>query len=199
MTIGKIIVKMRKERKISQEKLAELLGITRQTLSNYENDITSPDLNQTKKICQIFDISLDEMIGNNNTLSSKISSTERLVKKQNKNTRIILITLYIIIMTFLISYIIYAFTKRDFTKEYQVEFTCVSKEKEHVTLTIEGGYGDGSNPSNVTRDFVIIAKTCDGANCVDDDYIYAGKSFSEAMDSLMKAKKVLINQDYKCY
>ncbi len=45
MTIGKMIVKLRREKRISQEKLAELLGISRQTLSNYENDITSPDLN----------------------------------------------------------------------------------------------------------------------------------------------------------
>ena len=84
MTIVKIILELRRKKKISQEKLAELLGISRQTLSNYENDITSPDLNQAKKICQIFDISLDELIGNNNTLSSKISRTERLEKSKIK-------------------------------------------------------------------------------------------------------------------
>ena len=99
MTIGKMIVKLRREKRISQEKLAELLGISRQTLSNYENDITSPDLMQAKKVTEVFDISLDELIGNN-TLSSKISSTERLIKKQNKDTKIILITLYAIIMLF---------------------------------------------------------------------------------------------------
>ena len=77
MTIGSKIENLRKKKKISQERLAELLGISRQTLSNYENDITSPDLNQAKKICEIFDSSLDELIGNDNTVSGKIGSTER--------------------------------------------------------------------------------------------------------------------------
>ena len=75
MSIGNKIEDLRKKKKMSQEKLADLLGISRQTLSNYENDITSPDLNQSKKICEIFDVSLDELIGNDNTISSKLSST----------------------------------------------------------------------------------------------------------------------------
>lgn len=206
MTIGKIILELRKKKKISQEKLAELLGISRQTLSNYENDITSPDLNQAKKICQIFDISLDELIGNNNTLSSKISSTERLVKKQNKDMKIVLITLYAIIMISLASYIIYAFTNKDFTREYQIEFTCINKkEKESTYVTLESKMinkkYDQDNFVDEKRisDFTLITKKYQNGKQYDEEIIFAGDSIGEALDSLEKAKKLLIGNGYKCY
>ena len=64
MTIGEKIIEKRKNIKYSQEKLADILGITRQTLSNWESDITSPDLKQSKKLCEIFEISMDELVGN---------------------------------------------------------------------------------------------------------------------------------------
>lgn len=64
MTIGEKIIERRKKLKYLQEKLAEILGITRQTLSNWESNITSPDLKQAKKLCQTFGISMDELVSN---------------------------------------------------------------------------------------------------------------------------------------
>ena len=205
MTIGSKIVDLRKKKKMSQEKLADLLGISRQTLSNYENDITSPDLNQAKKICEIFDASLDELIGNDLTISSKISSTERLIKKQNKNVRIILITMYFIIMAILISFTIHILTKKDFTKEYQMEFTCSNKENT-ITLSIENldFHTDehefiNSEFDGVSRNFAIIISTSsDGANYTEEKN-YAGASIGEAINSLLIVKKALIDNGYKCY
>lgn len=204
MTIGKMIVKLRKEKKISQEKLAELLGISRQTLSNYENDITSPDLEQATKLCQIFDISLDLLVGNN-TLSSKISSTERIIKKQYKDMKIILITLYVIIMLALVFYIVYAFTNKDFTDEYQIEYTCVNKNKESIIVSLESKMIDKKYNTDrffdETRasDFTLITKEYHDGEYGDEVIIFAGDSIGEALDSLEKAKKLLIGNGYKCY
>ena len=205
MTIGKNIYNLRSKKRMSQEKLASKLGITRQTLSNYENDITSPDLEQSKKICDIFDISLDELIGNNNTISSKISITERLVKKQNKNTKIILVTLYVIIMTILIFITIYYLTKKDFTTAYQMEFICYNKQEKYnisvENLTIHPEYEFISSESDgVAKDFAIIVSQSDndGKNH-SDSKIYAGEGIGEAIDSIIKLKKALIANDYKCY
>lgn len=61
MTLGKKIVELRKKYNLTQEKLANQIGISRQTLSNWESDITSPDIIQAKKIAQIFKISLDDL------------------------------------------------------------------------------------------------------------------------------------------
>ena len=205
MTIGKTILELRKKHKISQEKLAEILGVTRQTLSNYENDITSPDLLQSKKICEVFDVSLDELIGNNNTISSKISSTERLVKNQNKTTKKILLILYLIIMLFLIISIIYMLTNNDFTRKNQVEFNCYSRSDRDykLSLYLEGDYlSFDANSSFKDEDVLgnIVMRICEGRdnNCENETIMYAGKSVGEAYESVMAAKKILTDQGFVC-
>ncbi len=62
MTIGEKIVSLRKKYNYTQEKLAEKIGISRQTLSSWESDLTSPDLKQASILSQIFKISLDELV-----------------------------------------------------------------------------------------------------------------------------------------
>ncbi len=61
MTLGKKIIELRKKHNLTQEKLSEELKVTRQTLSNWENDITNPDIIQAKNIASYFNISLDDL------------------------------------------------------------------------------------------------------------------------------------------
>ena len=63
--LGNKLVKLRKENKLSQDSLADKLGITRQTISNWELNITKPDIVQIKNISEIFNISIDELLDNN--------------------------------------------------------------------------------------------------------------------------------------
>lgn len=65
MTIGEKIVSLRKKYNFTQEKLSEKINVSRQTLSNWESDITSPDLKQASILAKIFKISLDELVSNN--------------------------------------------------------------------------------------------------------------------------------------
>lgn len=65
MTIGEKIVSLRKKYNFTQEKLSEKINVSRQTLSNWEGDITSPDLKQASILAKIFKISLDELVSNN--------------------------------------------------------------------------------------------------------------------------------------
>ena len=53
MNLGKKITNLRKKEKITQEKFAELIGVTRQTISNWESNVTKPDINQIKEISKI--------------------------------------------------------------------------------------------------------------------------------------------------
>lgn len=64
MTLGEKIIELRKKKKLTQEQLAEKLGITRQTLSNWENNTTNPDIEQAKNIAVFFKISLDDLTDN---------------------------------------------------------------------------------------------------------------------------------------
>lgn len=108
-------------------------------------------------------------------------------------------------MVSLASYIIYAFTNKDFTKEYQIEFTCVNREKESTYITLESNMVnkkfDQDNFVDEKRisDFTLITKKYQNGKQYDEEIIFAGDSIGEALDSLEKAKKLLIGNGYKCY
>ena len=76
MAIGKKIVSLRKKYNFTQEKLAERIGVSRQTLSSWESDITSPDLQQASRMVKIFKISLDELVDNQVEISCKDNSKD---------------------------------------------------------------------------------------------------------------------------
>lgn len=80
MNLGNKIADLRKKNNLSQEELAEKIGVTRQTISKWELDETTPDIKQAKELSKIFNVSLDELANNdiNNILIEKVSNTERL-------------------------------------------------------------------------------------------------------------------------
>ena len=62
-TIGKNIRKLRKERDMTQEKLAELLNVTSQAISKWENETGMPDISQIPALCHVFGVSSDVLLG----------------------------------------------------------------------------------------------------------------------------------------
>lgn len=78
--LGENIYKLRKEKKLSQEQLAEQIGVSRQTISNWELNETSPNPEQLKLLSKSLNISIDELLNNdvNTVLVEKISNTEKL-------------------------------------------------------------------------------------------------------------------------
>lgn len=62
MEIGSKIKKYREQDNLSQEELADKVYVSRQTVSNWENNKSYPDINSLKLLSNIFDISLDEFI-----------------------------------------------------------------------------------------------------------------------------------------
>lgn len=80
MEIGNKIMELRKKMGLSQEELAEKIGVARQTISKWELGETSPDLNQAKELSKIFNVSLDELTNNDikDILVEKTSNTEKL-------------------------------------------------------------------------------------------------------------------------
>lgn len=64
MELGNKILKLRKKQSLSQEELAEKINVTRQTISKWELGETTPDIKQAKELSKVFNISLDELVGN---------------------------------------------------------------------------------------------------------------------------------------
>lgn len=83
MTLENKIVELRKKRNLTQEQLSEKLGITRQTLSNWEKGITNPDIIQAKNISSFFKITLDDLT--DNKLEINCSKKNILCNLVNKN------------------------------------------------------------------------------------------------------------------
>ena len=63
MTIGKNIAELRKNKGMTQEQLAETLGVSAQSVSKWENEITMPDIMLLPVIAGCFDITIDELYG----------------------------------------------------------------------------------------------------------------------------------------
>ena len=83
MTLGNKIVELRKKQNLTQEQLSEKLGVTRQTLSNWEKGITNPDIIQAKNIASFFKITLDDLT--DNKLEINCSKKNILCNLVNKN------------------------------------------------------------------------------------------------------------------
>lgn len=62
MNLGNSLFHARKKCGLSQEDVAEKLGVSRQTVSKWETDETVPDIRQAKKLSVLYHISLDDLI-----------------------------------------------------------------------------------------------------------------------------------------
>ena len=86
---GKRIKELRKERSLTQEKLAELIGIDTRNLIKIENGETFPRVNTVDKLIEVFDITPDEILKTEhlkdteilkNKIIDKLNSDEKLVR-----------------------------------------------------------------------------------------------------------------------
>ena len=80
MELGKQIKKHRQEVQLSQEELAERVYVSRQTISNWENDKSYPDVNSLVLLSEIFHISLDNLIKGDIEVMKDVIQKEEIVK-----------------------------------------------------------------------------------------------------------------------
>ena len=79
--LAKQLNKYRKLNRMSQEKLAEKLHISRQAISRWESEDATPDLNTLIMLSEIFHCSLDDLVlGNNQVTDQKLHTKEEHVK-----------------------------------------------------------------------------------------------------------------------
>lgn len=71
MSIGQKLSDLRKSKHLSQEEVADRLGVTRQTISKWETDQSTPDFDKIIPICELYGLSSDELLGNINSDDTK--------------------------------------------------------------------------------------------------------------------------------
>lgn len=111
MELGHQIKHYRSEKELSQEELAERIFVSRQTISNWENNKNYPDINSIVLLSEIFGVSIDHLIkGDVEQMKKKINAEE--VRKMNGYSLMMLILMLVAIISLmpLIKFIgLYAF------------------------------------------------------------------------------------------
>ena len=73
--IGKFIAENRKKRNLTQADIAEQLGVSNRSISNWENGKNMPDLSLLKPLCEILNITINELLS-----GEKLNQTEYQAK-----------------------------------------------------------------------------------------------------------------------
>lgn len=118
MTLGEKIAKQRKELNYTQEQLADILGVSRQSISKWESDIAYPETEKLIELGKIFDCSMDYLLkedvmekdGAQNSILTEISKkaiTPENKVKSKKILKIIGIILGVVLAIDIVSMILY--------------------------------------------------------------------------------------------
>lgn len=91
MSLGKKVAEARRMKNLTQEQLAELMAVTRQSVSRWESDVAYPDMDKIVLLSEILDVSCDYLLkdGATNDQSNSNGSITRLLRQvQGKDIKI---------------------------------------------------------------------------------------------------------------
>ena len=103
MDIGSKIKKSRTDAKITQEQASEALGISRQTISNWENEKFYPDIVSLVKMSDLYSVSLDYLLKGEGSMKDYLDYIEEstnTVKSKARLSKLLLILSYLVIWAF---------------------------------------------------------------------------------------------------
>lgn len=98
MQLGERLQKIRSDNNLTQEELAAMLHVTRQTVSNWEHEKSYPDLESLIKISEHFDISVDMMLKEDSKMTNKMDSYIKWAKR----TKLIPLIMAVCVWEFLV-------------------------------------------------------------------------------------------------
>ncbi len=84
MTLGQKLKRIRSKFGLSQEQLAEIMNVSRQAITKWENDNGLPDVSNLKELSKVFGLTVDYLLDDNNSLPS-LSMKKELDKNKYKN------------------------------------------------------------------------------------------------------------------
>lgn len=83
MSLGNSLFNARKKSGLSQEQVAEKLGVSRQTISKWELDETLPDICQSKRLSALYHLTLDELVD----FDVDVKEIERAIESVSEETQ----------------------------------------------------------------------------------------------------------------
>ena len=100
MDIGSKLQNARMRANLTQEQVAEELGVRRQTISNWENEKTYPDIRSVVRLSDLYEVSLDHLLKEDKPMSNYLEYLEEntnVVKSKDKQSRLMLVLTYLAI------------------------------------------------------------------------------------------------------
>lgn len=84
MEVGSKLKKARIDSKLTQEKVAEEIQVSRQTISNWENEKSYPDIISVIKLSDLYNISLDELLKGDSNMIKHLEESTNIVSSNKK-------------------------------------------------------------------------------------------------------------------
>lgn len=119
MKIGKTILKIRKEKNMTQEEFSKLFNVTRQAVSSWENEKSYPDLQTLVDISNKFNVSLDVLLKGDETMVKSLNKKIKQSKIIKTILVIIGVTIALSIAVYSITYIYWRNTEKKLITHYQ--------------------------------------------------------------------------------
>ena len=190
MELGKQIYELRKKANLSQEQLAEKVGVSRQTISKWELGETAPDIKQAQVLSQVFSVSLDELTGNDTkeVIYKKVSNTEKLaglIIKVIKIWGIIILTCLIVAV---VGIVLFGFVRGEGSVEFEnnvekVTFTEVVGEETYTITIGSDGYFEGIGMSDEIKEelmeLIVVGDLPTSEDNITDYFIKLREGLSE--------------------
>ncbi|MCI9365372.1 MAG: helix-turn-helix domain-containing protein [Clostridia bacterium] len=88
MTLGERLLEYRTNAKLSQDALAEKIGVTRQTISKWETDQSTPEFNKILPLCELYGITTDELIKGENKKVQEDIKEENVISYNEKRNKL---------------------------------------------------------------------------------------------------------------
>lgn len=97
MLIGDKLKEARLKKNMTQEEVAEKIFVSRQSISNWENNKTYPDIGNVIALSDLYEISLDELLKGSDNFMKHLEESTDLVKSNKKLIGLIIIALIIVV------------------------------------------------------------------------------------------------------
>ncbi len=110
MSLGEKLLKLRKKKGLSQEDVADILHVTRQTVSKWETDQSMPDFDKVVPICNLYEISTEELFHDEVSVSKNEENIhiEDTISQQNYHRKKALFTT-VAVMLYILSVVVIIF------------------------------------------------------------------------------------------
>ena len=188
MELGKQVYELRKKANLSQEQLAEKVGVSRQTISKWELGETAPDIKQAQILSQIFNVSLDELTGNDTkeVIYEKVSNTEKLAGLIIKVIKIWGIIILACVVIAVVCSILFGNVREEGFAENNVEkvtFTEVVGEETYTITIGSDGYFEGIGMSDEIKEdlmeLIVVGDLSTSEDNITDYFIKLREGLSE--------------------